>query len=125
MNKKGYTLIELIATIVLLSVILIIAIPAISGISKSIRSSQRNNIIKKIEIAASNYAFDTKKTEAFVDDLVKEGYYTVDKDSDLVIDPTNGESMNCYLVKMTKVSDHYNAKFMDGVKYENGGICQK
>ena len=125
MNNKGYTLIELIAAIVLLAVIIIIAIPGISGVSKRIRENQRNNVIKKIEIAASNYAFDTKKTEVFVDELVKEGYYTVDKDSDDVMDPVSGERMNCYIVTMEKVSEHYNAKFQDGTKHEVNGECKK
>jgi prepilin-type N-terminal cleavage/methylation domain-containing protein len=124
-NNKGYTLIELIAAVALLAVIMLIAIPGISSLAGRIRQNQRNNVIKKIEIAASNYAFDTKKTEVFVDELVKEGYYTVDKDSDIVIDPVNGESMNCYLVIMEKVSEHYNAKFQDGTKYENNGVCVK
>ena len=78
MNKKGFTLVELLASIVILALIVAITVPAIDGVSKSIRKTQRENLIKKIEISASDYAFKTNETGVFVDTLIKSGYIEAD-----------------------------------------------
>ena len=121
MNNKGFTLMELIASIVILAIIMAIAIPATSNISKLIKNNQRNNVIKEIEIAAEKYAFDSGETLIFVDKLVTEGYLESDEDNN-VYDPSNSERMNCYLVEMTKEGSHYTAQFLD-TNYDNNGVC--
>lgn len=123
MNNKGFTLIELLVTIAILGLIMSIAIPSYTGISKAIRERQRNNIIKKIEIAASKYAYDTEETIIFVDKLVTEGYLDSDGDDGTIEDPINNKRLNCYIVEMKKVSDYYNAYFKDGKNYDNNGTC--
>ena len=122
-NKRGFTLVELLASMVLLAVIMVIAIPSISNISSSIRQRHLENKIKNIEIAASKYAFDTKKTVAFVDNLITEGYMNSDDDDGSVYNDTDHTKLNCYLVKMKKVGDHYNATFQDTTAYERNGKC--
>lgn len=124
MNNKGFTLVELLASIVVLALILAIAIPSINTISHSIRENQRENVIKEIEIAASKYAFDTGNTIIFVKDLIAEGYIASDDDSDNINDPLNNISLNCYVVEMTKQKDYYSAKFLDNKNYMgNDGEC--
>lgn len=123
MNGKGFTLVELLLSIVVLALIMIIAVPSINGISNNIRERQRNNNIEKIKIAASKYAFDTGKTLIFVDELVTEGYIESDDEEGNVIDPLNNIRMNCYVVEMEKVSDYYKAKFIDGKNYDIDGVC--
>ena len=73
MKRNGFTLVELLLSIVILGIIMSLAIPSINSISTAMRESQRKNTIKKIEIAASKYAFDTGETIIFVDKLVTEG----------------------------------------------------
>ena len=109
MNNKGFTLIELLLTIAILSLMLAIAIPSYTGISNAIRENQRESIIKKIEVAASRYAFDTGETIIFVDKLVTEGYYESDDEEGTIKDPVNNERMNCYIIEMEKESDYYRA----------------
>lgn len=122
MNTKGFTLVELLLSIVILSLILLIAVPSISNISDAVRKSQRKNTIKNIEIAASKYAFDTGETIIFVDKLVTEGYIESDNDGNIK-DPENNERLNCYIIEMEKVSDYYESKFIDGKNYDENGVC--
>jgi len=123
MNSKGFTLVELLASIAILALILIIAVPSIGKISTAIKENQRKNNIEKIEIAASKYAFDTGETILFVDNLVTEGYLESDDESGNVLDPVNNERMNCYVVETEKQGDYYKAKFIDGKNYDNNGVC--
>jgi len=125
MNNKGFTFVELLLTIVVLGIVISIAIPSYTGISKIIRENQRENIIKKIEIAASKYAYDTGDTLIFVDKLVTEGYIDSDDEDDNIKDPINNETMNCYIVEMEKSGDYYKARFVDNTKYDNSGDSEK
>ena len=123
MNNKGFTFIEMLATIAVLALIVAIAIPSYTGISTAIRKNQRKNIIDRIEIAASKYAFDTDKTIIFVEELITEGYIDSDDEEGNIVDPVNNERMNCYIVEMKKVSDYYNASFKDNKNYDKNGVC--
>lgn len=122
MNNKGFTLVELLLSIVVLALIMVIAIPSVDNVSEAVRKNQRDNNIKQIEIAASKYAFDTGETIIFVDKLVTEGYIESDEDGN-IIDNLNNSRLNCYVVEMEKVSDYYNATFIDGKNYDNNGEC--
>lgn len=122
MNNKGFTLVELLLSIVVLALIMVIAVPSVNNVSEAVRKNQRDNNIKQIEIAASKYAFDTGETIIFVDKLVTEGYIESDEDGN-IIDNLNNSRLNCYVVEMDKVSDYYNATFIDGKNYDNNGEC--
>jgi len=123
MNNKGFTLIELLASIAILALIIMIAVSSVNGISQAVRKNSRNNIIERIEVAASKYAFDTGETIIFVDKLVTEGYIESDDEKGNINDPLNNTRMNCYIVEMKKTSEYYNAKFIDEKNYDVNGVC--
>lgn len=58
MKNKGFTLVELLAVIVLLSLLVMIAVPAITGILKESKEDLYNTQLKQIEAAAKNWASD-------------------------------------------------------------------
>ena len=123
MKNKGFTLIELIAVIIILGLVIGIAVTSISGINETVRKKQHENLIKEIEEAASKYAFDTGKTLIFVNELVTEGYYDVNDESGEIIDSEKDEKLNCYIVEMTKKGNYYTAEFKN-MKYETAsGSC--
>ena len=106
-----------------MGLVITIAIPSYTGISRVIKENQRNNVINKIEIAASKYAFDTGETIIFVDKLVTEGYIDSDDEEGNIKDPLTSERMNCYIIEMKKESDCYSATFKDEKNYDNNGEC--
>ncbi len=124
MNNKGFSLVELMASIIILGLILTIVIPSVNGVGKFVKKSQRNNLIKSIEINGARYAFDTGETYFFVDDLIKAGYMDGNENNDNnLMDPVSNVRLNCYAVLATKVEEHYSAKFIDDVNYDNNGVC--
>ena len=58
MNKRGFTLVELLAVIVLLGLVALIAAPAITGIIKQSKDSLSDSQIQSIEMSAKNWATD-------------------------------------------------------------------
>ena len=56
MNKKGFTLVELISVVVLLSIILILVIPAYTQIEGQIKNSNLKNKKSMISNAMLEYA---------------------------------------------------------------------
>ncbi|MDD2238695.1 MAG: prepilin-type N-terminal cleavage/methylation domain-containing protein [Bacilli bacterium] len=54
--RKGFTLVETITSIIIISMIIIIAMPAYNGIDKTIKETTYNNKIKSIESATLKYA---------------------------------------------------------------------
>ena len=119
MNKKGFTLIEVIVTISIISLLTVIMIPVVQKTSARVKyQSYKNleNLIMQATIdylyhsAEDGYSIDSIKGESdncdgensctmpFVvgDILDKNIYYTNEKDSDgklTVFNPTNGLSM--------------------------------
>ncbi len=58
MNKKGFTLVEMIAAIAILAIITLIAIPSITRIRKDVLENTYNSRIDLIRYAALNWAND-------------------------------------------------------------------
>ena len=117
MKKNGFTLVELLASITILAIIASIATYTIVKFSDSIKGKNKENIIKRIEVAASKYAYETGSTAVLVDDLIKSGYLTGDNNSDDILDPVSNVRMNCYAVAMEKNNNYYTAKFVDSKNY--------
>lgn len=67
MNNKGFTLIELIATIALLAVVVSISFVSINAVIKSNKKEQCNNLISSIEAATKEYVSDVRYNEEFLD----------------------------------------------------------
>ena len=53
--NKGFTLLELLASIVILSTIILIAVPTINNVADTIKRNHYKNMVKNIEVAASKY----------------------------------------------------------------------
>ena len=72
-NKKGFTLVELLAVIVILAIILAIAIPGISGIINSAKKgafeSDAKMIVTGIEYRVLEASVDPTKTAPVVGDI--------------------------------------------------------
>ena len=101
-NKKGFTLVELLAVICILAIIVAIAIPTYSKIMESVQNKQYQNKISYIKTAALKYADDTNYSVFFVDDLVKNGYIEPDYNNSIIDNRDNKTIMNCYMITITE-----------------------
>lgn len=99
LNKKGFTLVELLVVIVILVIIMSIAIPSVTSSLERSKQKQRTAKIQLIESAAELYA-DRHKNSFGVGDkvsigmLISENFLTKDE----AIDPfTNNQMQGCVL----------------------------
>lgn len=97
-NKKGFTLVELLAVIVILGVLTAIAVPSVLGISKKIKTDMYESKIKTIEVAAELWADDHKSdclsqiNTLQVGQLIPD-YLKADDNSGNFNSPTDGTSL--------------------------------
>lgn len=101
-NRKGFTLIEILAVIAILSILISAASISVIEIRKKMNNRLYNTKISLIESAAilwgedNEYELSLEENECeniLVDDLVTEGYLKYDKNNK-VINPKDDSSMN-------------------------------
>lgn len=107
MNKKGFTLIEIIGVVTVLSLILIVAVPSLTKTLKRNEQNKYKDYVDNLKIAAENYVVDKLKSgETFEDDymsfsigdLIDAGYI-----KELITNPvTNEKITRDYEIKVTK-----------------------
>ena len=114
-NKKGFTLVELIAVIAILGIVITIATISISTIRRNINESQRENLQASVIIAAESYHEETGVNIVPVGTLLQIGKLKADttnyedsklgieKGDPVIIDPVSKAPINC-----------------DGVIFKNG-----
>ena len=96
LNKKGFTLVELLVVIVILGVIMSIAIPIITSSIERSKDKQKTQIIKLIESAGELYVDKHKNTvqqgkSITLDDLIEDGLITKEE----MKDPFNEKRTLC------------------------------
>lgn len=124
MNSKGFTLTELIAVIVVLSIILLIAMGAYTGIQKSVLEGQYKNLVLEIKQKAEEYAADLATTDVIyinVDTLIKEGYLQAE-DENNIYDPRDKTKMNCIMIHVIFENGEYKAE-LEEKKENSDGTC--
>ena len=116
LNRKGFTLVELLATIVILGVISAIAMVSIDGMLDEAAKTECENILLSIKSATKNYVSDkrfnlsSKKVEIAVSKLVSDGYL-----SDEITNPFNKKySVNEQKIKLlVTLNDDYTYNDVD------------
>ena len=95
LNKKGFTLVELLVVIVILVVIMSIAIPSITSSIERSKDKQKTQVIKLIESAEKLYVDRHKNTvnqgQITLDKLISDGLITKEE----MKDPFNEKSTLC------------------------------
>ncbi|MFA5407957.1 MAG: prepilin-type N-terminal cleavage/methylation domain-containing protein [Bacilli bacterium] len=101
-KNKGFTLVELLAVIVILAIILAVAIPGIGAIINSSKKSSYNSQMNLIKKAASLYMAKYSNgttTSVRLDDLIEAGFI---KDS--VVNPVTNEAFDTNIIINTSSS---------------------
>ena len=79
MNNKGFTLVEVLAVLILVSVIMVIAIPSIGSSMSRAKNKENASNIKIPESAAGFYVSDYKHNVKWSSDEQKECYVTINE----------------------------------------------
>ncbi len=122
-NMKGFTLIELIAVLVVLSILISASVAVFINIRNSVLEKEKSNLITYLETKAIEYANETNVTAVSVEDLIKIGLIKPDDETD-IYDPVTRESMNCYIIDLVWEDGEYKAKFGSNVG-KNGTTCNE
>lgn len=118
-NNKGFTLVELLAVIVVIALITTIAVPSAMGISNKIKVKMYCAKIDEIEVQAKAYGEDRRDSltttgiNVTVKDLVNSGYLKQDQDkSPYVVDPRDSQTTELYNMSF-KIYLKYNRVYVD------------
>lgn len=128
MKKNGFTLVELLAVLVILGLLITLAVPNILGVSKNVKEKSYQTKIEIIENAAITYTSDTvKKSLQNLNNTASTGYYwiSVTKDSDdkKIIDATQTkDSSHTYPAKTFTIQELADAREIDYDDEENKSV---
>ena len=123
MNKKGFTLTELLGVIAILAIIITISVASYSGIQKNILNQQYQNVSNYILTGAEDYAhknnfLPTNNKEQMiiyinVDALITRGIISADDESGKILNPIDKTEMNnlCIRIDYNSADRNYNANF--------------
>ena len=122
-TKRGFTLVEVLTVILLLSLLVVIAVPAYKAVLERGKKKNYEAKVSLIEMAAEKYAIEENlmnSTTITLNELITEGYVAADKvDSDgnyKMLNEVSGDDMNCYTVTIQFNNDLPNATLNDTEK---------
>ncbi len=132
-NNRGFTLVELLAVIVILAILITIAVTSTLGISNRLKENMYCKKIDSIEVSAKLYGEDYKENfedlyegkysskTIQVKDLIQKGYLKKE-DNNGIIDPRNNSNMeNLELI----VYEKYNRIYVHFTSAEINDVCKK
>ena len=123
-NNKGFTLVELLAVVVLIGILSVVAVSTYRGVNESAKNKSLEAKIEHITSAAEKWAREnniTTKTNISVNNLVVEGYITADEVSPdglaMIKNPVNGQNMICNTIDISfsngQIKTKYNSNIQD------------
>ena len=122
MKKKGFTLTEMVAAIVILALIIALAVTAYRGIKVGLLRKDYENLVSYLETKAANYSEDTGELNVTVERLIETGYIEPDEANKL-LSPVDKSSMNCYMFDSVYTNGNYQAKMADNIGEDTNGKC--
>ena len=122
MKKKGFTLTEMIAAIVILALIIGLAVAAYRGIKIGLLNKDYENLVSYLETKAANYSENTGELNVTVERLIEAGYVEADEANKL-LSPVDKSSMNCYIFDSVYTNGNYQAKMKDNIGEDTNGKC--
>ena len=74
MNKKGFTLLEMVVVVIIISILLLLTIPNVSRIISSVDSKACEALTKVVDSAIAQFKLDYGSNPGSIHDLVNAGY---------------------------------------------------
>ncbi len=121
-KKNGFTLIEIIAVIIILAIITVIATVSFTAIRKKTLQKDYESLIRNINIAAEKYVADkaiNKNCTLTVNNLLTNGYIESNANDSDVVDPRDkNKKLNDYKICITKdTTNKYVATYNGNCSY--------
>lgn len=110
LDKKGFTLTELLAVILIISLLVGLSTTVFISIRNNTLEKDYDNLVKYLETKATEYANKTGITTVSVEDLIKEGVIKADDGND-IYDPRDNSSLNCHIITSTYKDGSYTSNF--------------
>ena len=108
-NNKGFTLMEVLTTIIILSILVAIAVPAYNTVVRRNKEKTYNSKKNLVILAAEKYATDenlTGVTTISVNRLIESGYLSGDKANEYkIVNDVNNDDMKCYTVTIDMTNE--------------------
>lgn len=115
MNKKGFTFVEVLASLAVLSILFAIAISTFLVISRHIKESNYENKRTHILMKAEEWSEDTERNATNVAHLIEEGYLEADNEAGDYQNPVTNESMLCDTIRIDIIDNQRVASFTDEI----------
>lgn len=135
MRKNGFTLVELLSVLIILSLLIVLCIPAYATVYSGIKRENYNSKVNEITLAALKYGSSIKDeiknadgrcVTTNVDFLIKKGLLRSESDSTNVIyNPTTGQPLDaniklCYSIPKFDLVAYYIQDFDETNHYYKG-----
>lgn len=123
LNKKGFTLAELIAVIVVVALLLSLGVTSFIRIRNSVLEKEYNNLVSYLELKAQEYAKETDIMVVSVSELIVAGVVTPD-DGWYLYSPIDDEIMNCYIIRTKYEKGEFVSKISEKIDMKDG-VCSE
>lgn len=137
--NKGFTLVELLAVIIVIGLLMAFTIPSYTQIHSEVKRDNYNNKMTEVKIAGNDYGEtikdqiknrDNSCIDVTISDLIKKGFLRSesDKNSEL-INPTNNKTMDgnvkiCYCRSLLDISSEYYYEFKNNKWFYKNEVVQ-
>lgn len=125
MKTRGFTMLELIAVILILGVVTLITVPTVNKIIENSKKNLLNEQIERIEKTAKTYMAEQMEIDPSnanasylinIKDMQDKGYLS----NDDILNPLSEEEMDgCVIVKHINATDKYEYEYNDECPFEN------
>lgn len=124
MKKNGFTIVELLASIVILTIIITIGVGSINVIKMRVLQSNYESKKALIELKAEEYTNDTGYLYTNVGNLIQLGYLTADNSNEEILNPLTNKSMNCFVVKVNQENSNLYGTLTNEEQCDNNALPQ-
>ena len=105
--KKGFTLVEILSVVAILSIIILIAVPSYLGISSSIAKKMYESKKESILLKSEVYAEENGKSVFDIKELIENGIIEPDNELGEYKDPRDDRDMTCDIINVVYTNAAY------------------
>ena len=121
--RKGFTLVEMLAVVLILGIILLIGVPIYQGVQKSTNESIYNSKISNVLTKAEEYSEEHGIFIYDIRKMISLGLLTPDNEAGEFRDPRDNRSMLCDVIQVTLENGMYYANVSTGYNDDGSVHC--